>query len=211
MIYWVANKIRKANFCNYTVATDSSEIQDVCKKYDLNVTLTNHLCQSGTDRVAEVAKDSDYSFYCNVQGDEPLININGIKNFIYQARLFEEAFVQAVTEVRKLENDCSEVKVALDDNHRIRYLSRLPIPFCSNSVAQINLKCLGLYLYDRSFLLNYSKIPVGKLEHIEGIEQLRCVENDLKILGVDVGFDSLSVDTLNDLDNVRSIGVSNFL
>ena len=210
MIYWVAKRIKNANICDYVVATDSTQIKVVCQKYDINVIMTSSHCKNGSERVAEVSKKLSYDYYCNVQGDEPLIDTDGVRDFIKQAKKYENTFVQAVTVTTKSENDHTEVKVAIDGANRIRYLSRLGIPFNRDSVVAQKQKCLGLYLYDKSFISFYMNLAEGYLEKIECVEQLRCIENDLSIRAVLVNFDSVSVDTAADLNYIKSFELSKF-
>jgi 3-deoxy-manno-octulosonate cytidylyltransferase (CMP-KDO synthetase) len=210
MIYWVGKRIKDANICDYVVATDSVEISDVCKKYDINVVMTSETCKNGSERVAEVAGNSGYKYYCNVQGDEPLVNVEGVRKFIKEAISFKNTFVQAITHVQHIKNDITEVKVALDLQDRVRFLSRSPIPFDRNSSGDVNFKCIGLYLYERDFILKYIKISEGYLEGIECVEQLRCIENDLPIVAIRVNFDSISIDTLEDLKLARSYPASHY-
>ena len=208
MIYWVGQRIKNANICDYVVATDSSQIEKVCKKYDINVIMTSLHCKNGSERVSEVSKKHNYNYYCNVQGDEPLIDTNGVRDFIRQAKKYENTFVQAVTVAKKSENDLTEVKVAIDGTNRIRYLSRLAIPFDRDAAVTQKHKCLGLYLYDNSFISSYNNLEEGCLEKTECIEQLRCIENNLSIRAVTVNFDSISVDTVDDLNYIKSFQLS---
>lgn len=210
MIYWVGKRIRDAKICDYVVATDSIEIRDVCKNYDINVVMTSDTCKNGSERIAEVARNFRYKYYCNVQGDEPLIDVEGVRKFINEAISFKNTFVQAITSVQSIKNDAAEVKVALDFQNRVRFLSRSAIPFDRNSSGAVNFKCIGLYLYERDFILQYINISEGFLEEIECVEQLRCIENDLPIVAVKVSFDSISIDTLDDLKLARSYPASRY-
>lgn len=210
MIYWVANRIRKSNICDYVVATDSLQIETICKQENINVVMTSTDCKNGTERVAEVSNKLNYKYFCNVQGDEPLINTVGVKDFILKAKKHKNAFVQAITEIQNQTNDTSEVKVSVDNRKRIRYLSRLPIPYSRDQKSTLRHKCLGLYLYDRTFISSFIKLREGSLEKSECIEQLRCIENDLVLIAEKVDFDSISVDTSSDLNLVRSIKKEDF-
>jgi 3-deoxy-manno-octulosonate cytidylyltransferase (CMP-KDO synthetase) len=210
MIYWVATRIKNAGICDYIVATDSVEIEAVCRKHNINVIMTSLGCKNGSERVAEVSRKLDYSFYCNVQGDEPLIDTNGLRSFILEAKKYENSFVQAVTAVKNAGSDYSEVKAAIDGHNRIRYLSRLAIPFDRDSVGSQKYKCLGLYLYDKCFISSYTNFEEGYLETIECVEQLRCIENNLSIRAVMVDFDSVSVDTIDDLNYIKSFDIGKF-
>jgi 3-deoxy-manno-octulosonate cytidylyltransferase (CMP-KDO synthetase) len=210
IIYWVGKRIRDAKICDYVVATDSIEIRDVCKNYDINVVMTSDTCKNGSERIAEVARTFRYKYYCNVQGDEPLIDVEGVRKFINEAISFKNTFVQAITLLQSIKNDATEVKVALDLHNRVRFLSRSAIPFDRNSSGAVNFKCIGLYLYERDFILQYINISEGFLEEIECVEQLRCIENDLPIVAVKVNFDSISIDTLGDLKLARSYPASRY-
>ena len=112
--------------------------------------------------------------------------------------------------MKNAENDYSEVKVAIDRHNRIRYLSRLAIPFDRDPINTQKQKCLGLYLYDKAFMSSYTNLEEGYLEKIECVEQLRCIENNLRISAVMVDFDSVSVDTVDDLSYIKSFGLSEF-
>lgn len=205
MIYWVAKKVQAANICDYVVATDSLQIKEVCESYGLEVVMTSSKCRNGTERISEVATSSDYKYFVNVQGDEPLIDMEGVRAFVSQACEYSGMFVQAVTTTFGSKNDISEVKVALDKTGRVRYLSRHPVPFHRESDRPTLFKCIGLYFYERDVLDRFVNLPEGHLERLESVEQLRCIENDLPIMAVDVGFDSISVDTPQDLELVRSL------
>jgi 3-deoxy-manno-octulosonate cytidylyltransferase (CMP-KDO synthetase) len=100
----------------------------------------------------------------------------------------------------------------LDFQNRVRYLSRLGIPFDRNSSGAVNFKCVCRYLYEGDFILQYINISEGYLEEIECAEQLRCIENDLPIVAIKVSFDSISIsiDTLDDLKFARSFPASHY-
>ena len=167
------------------------------------MTRPDHL--SGTDRVAEVAATSDAQFIINIQGDEPLIDPLAIDSLAV-ALLVDDTAPMAT--LKKRIEDLQEftnpnvVKVITDSNHHAVYFSRSPIPYDLSGEA-IHYKHPGLYGYRREFLLAYPRLPVGPLERAERLEQLRAIENGHKIRVVETGYESVGVDTPQDLERVR--------
>ena len=96
MIYWVAHRIKLAGIVDYVVATDSIEIMTVCANYDIPAIMTSDRCKNGTERVAEVALLMPYEYYCNVQGDEPLLNCRNVLAVIGTENKRDDVFYQAI-------------------------------------------------------------------------------------------------------------------
>ena len=210
MIYWVAKQVEKSKIKEYIVATDDQRILDECLKFDIPAILTSQSCRNGTERVAEVATKIESNFYLNIQGDEPCINPLSINQMINNLDKLKKKFdyLQGVTLVKSLDeiNDPSVVKVAINNYGEIVYLSRAPIPFYKKpSNEKIFFKCLGLYLYSREFLQMYKDLPMHKNEEVEEIEQLRVIENKIPIRAAVLDYDSLSVDTYEDLSKARKL------
>jgi 3-deoxy-manno-octulosonate cytidylyltransferase (CMP-KDO synthetase) len=209
MIYWVAKRVEASILKEYYVATDDNRIFNTCKKYSIPCVMTSVKCANGTERVAEVATKIMADYYVNIQGDEPCIEIDAINTFVRSLQEFDQVdFIQAVSKITDQKSilDDSVVKVALTENNEILYYSRLPIPYSINKDEVKNVehyRCLGLYLYDRDFLKKYLTMNSTKLENIERIEQLRILENKITINAVKVKDNGISVDTINDLIEVR--------
>src|SRR5436305_9882919 len=102
-------------------------------------------------------------------------------------------------------NDPNVVKVVTDLNGDAIYFSRLPIPYYRDNSPAALYKHIGLYLYQRDFLLGYSALPVGPLEQAERLEQLRALENGMKIRVVETDYESIGVDTPEDLERVATL------
>jgi 3-deoxy-manno-octulosonate cytidylyltransferase (CMP-KDO synthetase) len=171
------------------------------------MTRTDHF--SGTDRVAEVASAENAEVIVNIQGDEPLIDPGAIDAAILPVA--HEPEILMATLKKKIE-DFSEitnpnvVKVVTDRAGDAIYFSRCPIPFDRDRASDIPYyKHIGLYIYQRDFLLEYSRLPVGPLEQTERLEQLRALENGYKIRVVETEYESLGVDTPADMERVAKM------
>jgi 3-deoxy-manno-octulosonate cytidylyltransferase (CMP-KDO synthetase) len=187
------------------IATDDERISDAARAFGARVKMTRADHVSGTDRVAEVASAfEDVELVVNVQGDEPLIDPGAIDAAILP--LLEEPAIPMGTLKKQIENphemtDPNVVKVVTDRFENAIYFSRSTIPHS----AVTSYKHLGLYVYRRNFLLKYSDLPVGPLERAERLEQLRALENGFKIRVVETDYESLGVDTPDDLERVREM------
>lgn len=213
MIYWVAHRIKLAGILDYVVATDSIEIMTVCANYDIPAIITSDQCRNGTERVAEVALQMPYEYYCNVQGDEPLINWRNILAIIGIQNKREDVFYQAICPYEtKKKNDHAVVKTVLLSNGSLPFFTRADIPFSrDNEIEFIRYKLLGLYMYSREFLKTFSKLSVGPLEALEKVEQLRCTENGIPIIGIPLEESERSVDNPNDIIYMQAQEKEKFL
>ena len=164
--------------------------------------------QSGTDRVAEVASAENAEIIVNIQGDEPLIEPDAIDAALLPV-VHEPDIVMATLkkriEIEREIDDPNVVKVVADQAGDAVYFSRCPIPFDRERTGQTYYKHIGLYVYQRDFLLGYSSLPVGPLERAEKLEQLRAIENGYKIRVSETEFESLGVDTPEDLARVAEL------
>jgi 3-deoxy-manno-octulosonate cytidylyltransferase (CMP-KDO synthetase) len=189
------------------VATDDERIADASREFGalVRMTRTDHL--SGTDRVAEVASAENAEIIVNIQGDEPLIDPATIDAAALS--LVTDPDPQMATLKKRIE-DPEEiasphvVKVVTDLSGNALYFSRCPIPFVRDG-SIVHFKHIGLYVYRRDFLLSYSDLPVGPLEQVERLEQLRALENGFAIRVVETEYDSLGVDTPEDLERVSAL------
>ena len=162
---------------------------------------------SGTDRVAEVASGENADIVVNIQGDEPLIDPAAID--AAALALVEDTEAPMATLKKRIEQlqeftNPNVVKVVTDHRHNALYFSRSPIP-CDQRGEAVHYKHIGLYVYRREFLLSYSGLPVGPLERAERLEQLRALENGFKIRVVETEYESLGVDTPDDLERFKEL------
>jgi 3-deoxy-manno-octulosonate cytidylyltransferase (CMP-KDO synthetase) len=189
------------------IATDDERIRQTATDFGAPVQMTRADHFSGTDRVAEAASASDADVVVNIQGDEPLIDPAAIDAAILS--LLDDPDVPMGT-LKKLIEDPDEtsnpnvVKVVTDLRGSAIYFSRHPIPHDRDNAFK-HYKHIGLYVYRREFLLGYPALPVGPLERAERLEQLRALENGFPIRVVETDYESLGVDTPDDLARVSEL------
>jgi 3-deoxy-manno-octulosonate cytidylyltransferase (CMP-KDO synthetase) len=194
------------------IATDDERIRSAAQKFGARVMMTREDHPSGTDRVAEVASASDAQWIVNVQGDEPTLDPTAIDAAILGMLDQEEQHLAAmgtlkvrITDPHTIA-DPNVVKVVTDHHGNAIYFSRAPIPFVRDTASDIPYyKHIGLYIYQRDFLLTYPDLPIGPLEKAERLEQLRALENGFKIRVVETDYDSLGVDTPEDWKHVTEL------
>ena len=193
-------------FDEVIVATDSDEIANVVEKAGFKTVLTDPELPSGTARVAEVAKLTDADVYVNIQGDEPLIDSEGLVKVV-------EAFSNNEVEMATLwfplmpedEQNPNAVKLITDANDDAIYFSRSIIPFPRNYDRFAPKKHLGVYGYRKQTLLKLMSLQPCDLEKIESLEQLRALYHGIKIRVIKASQDSIGVDTHQDLERVRKM------
>jgi 3-deoxy-manno-octulosonate cytidylyltransferase (CMP-KDO synthetase) len=213
MLQHVWERVNLARYLTATViATDDQRIYDAARAFGASVTMTRADHVSGTDRVAEVASANAADLIVNIQGDEPLIDPSAIDAAI--APLTHEPAIQMGTLKKKIEDpretgDPNVVKVVTDRFQNAIYFSRSTIPYLRGALpgggSPTHYKHIGLYVYRRDFLLRYSDLPIGPLEEAERLEQLRALENGFKIRVVETEYESLGVDTPEDLVRVSEL------
>ena len=216
MIQHVYERARQAKRLDaLIVATDDERIMEAVRKFGGQAAMTRTEHRSGTERVAEVARESQAEIIVNIQGDEPLIRpepIDQIVEFLSQHRAVPMATV--MTPLAKSDDIASPhvVKVVVSQDGYALYFSRSPIPFvrqAPSGAQQVSWKHLGLYGYQRHFLLEFAHLAPTPLEQLEQLEQLRALERGYVIKVLETPFDTVSVDTAEDLSKVASLIKSN--
>ena len=197
-----------ATLSDVIIATDDAEIYNRALGFGAQVEMTgaNHL--SGTDRVAEVAaRHPSMDLVVNIQGDEPLIDPAAIdaatRALLESPALSMGTLAKRIERAEEITNP-NVVKVVTALSGEAIYFSRSPIPY-ARAEGAVYFKHIGLYVYRRDFLLAYPSLPVGPLEKIECLEQLRALENGHRIGVVETSYESLGVDTPEDLDEVSRL------
>lgn len=210
MIQWVYENASKASFVDdIYVATDDSRIFDCVQRFGGKVLMTSdkHMC--GTDRLAECADIlnlDDEDIVLNIQGDEPLIKAEMIKD-LYSC--FEESDVymgtlkKAIEAKSELDNP-NVVKVINDLNDYAIYFSRYCLPYERDGEKVVHYKHIGAYGYKTWFLKKYSRMKKTSLEMSESLEQLRAIENGYKIKIRETNFQTIGVDTPEQLYAVEN-------
>src|SRR4051812_18467218 len=198
---------RCAGLAEVIVATDSEEIMAVCKQHGWNARMTSPECRSGTDRVREVAQKLTADVYVNVQGDEPLArpeHIQAMLDLMRDAKV-EVATVKTPCPAHDVANP-NAVKVVTDLAGRALYFSRSTVPFDRDGSNEVRyFKHLGFYAYRNAALERFCALPESALERAERLEQLRFLDNGIAIHVAEVPFDTVGVDTEEDLQRVEKI------
>ncbi len=190
---------------NVIVATDSSEVMDLIELEGGKAFLTPSELPSGTDRIAHVVKNMDVDYVVNVQGDEPFINEKHVFPVVESLRKGNEFATVAVRICDEKEiNDPNVVKVVTDENGYALYFSRSSIPYCREGEGYY-LKHIGIYGFTKKSLLEFVSWEQGKLEKLEGLEQLRILEKGRKIYVNIVSEYCIGIDTLDDLKRVEEL------
>jgi 3-deoxy-manno-octulosonate cytidylyltransferase (CMP-KDO synthetase) len=206
MIEWVYKRTIKSDLDKVIVATDDERIYNEVISFGGEAILTSKEHETGTDRIAEVStKYPEYEVIINIQGDEPLIEKNMINSLINP--FIEDADLKMATLKFKLDNiedinNPNIVKVITDNNNYAIYFSRSPIPYPRHMDMGNYYKHIGIYAYEREFLLGYSKLKQTSLEISESLEQLRVLENGYKIKVIETKNKIIGVDTKEDLEKL---------
>jgi 3-deoxy-manno-octulosonate cytidylyltransferase (CMP-KDO synthetase) len=188
------------------IATDSEEIVSFCRERGWNVRMTSSAHRSGTERVHEVSEIVRADLFLNVQGDEPLTQPEHIAALI---DVMQDPEVQVGT-LKTPAGDVDirnphAVKVVSDHKGRALYFSRATIPHDRDGILPGYFKHLGFYAYRKPALDRFVALPESSLERTERLEQLRFLENGIAIHVAETPYDSVGVDTLEDLQRVEKI------
>lgn len=209
MLAWVYRAARACGQLDQVlIATDSAEVLAFAESRKWEAVLTPEDCASGTDRVFHVAQNVAASIYVNIQGDEPLLRPEHIDALLAPLQRIPEALVST------LATECAPdqaanpnaVKVVTARNGKALYFSRATIPYDRDRSGGVTFrKHLGLYAYRRAALVQFSSLPPSALEAAERLEQLRFLENGIDIYVEATPFDTIGVDTEEDLRAVEAV------
>jgi len=208
MVGWVYEAARSSGLLREVIiATDSSEIMDLCRRSGWNARITSANHRSGTERVHEISESISADVYLNLQGDEPLTRPEHIQALL---RVMSDGKAQVGT----LKTPCSPadipnsnaVKVVTADDGRALYFSRATIPLDRDRSGTVRyFKHLGFYAYRKPALDRFVALPESQLERAERLEQLRFLENGIDIMVSEVQFDTIGVDTEDDLRRAEEL------
>jgi 3-deoxy-manno-octulosonate cytidylyltransferase (CMP-KDO synthetase) len=195
------------------VATDDQRIADAVAELGAPVILTQRPAHTGTDRLAEAVQQlglADDDLVVNVQGDQPLVHPDSIEAVMRPFQETSEAsFVMSslayqIHDLREI-HDPKDVKVTFNAQGNALYFSRAAIPFGRDAWHHPVYKHLGVYAYRKAFVDRFHELPVGTLEEIEKLEQLRVLEQGLSIRMVVTEYDSLEVDLPEDISRIEAV------
>jgi 3-deoxy-manno-octulosonate cytidylyltransferase (CMP-KDO synthetase) len=204
LVGWVYEAVRQSPLLSEVIiATDSEEILEACRSHGWNARMTSSTHRSGTERVHEVSNSIAADVYVNVQGDEPLVRPEQIATLL-------EVMKDPAVQVGTVKTPCPQedignpnaVKVVTAPGGRALYFSRATIPFDRDQTGPRYFKHLGLYAYRKPALDVFVNQPESTLEKSERLEQLRFLENDIAIYVGETPYDSVGVDTEDDVHRV---------
>ncbi|MEA3328232.1 MAG: 3-deoxy-manno-octulosonate cytidylyltransferase [Candidatus Omnitrophota bacterium] len=213
MIQWVWEAASKAHLLeDLIIATDDEKVMKAIEAFGGKGILTSKGHLSGADRICEIVNPLDVKVIVNIQGDEPLIKPAMIDDLA--SVLVEDPSTQMVTLKHEIQDrvqlhDPNIVKVVTDKDGFALYFSRSCIPYqvkqTEGSVFSPHgvYKHIGMYAYTKDFLFSFANFIPSSLEKAESLEQLRVLEHGCKIKVVETKYDSISVDTPRDLDEVK--------
>jgi 3-deoxy-manno-octulosonate cytidylyltransferase (CMP-KDO synthetase) len=190
------------------VATESETIFEKVTGFGGKAVMTSEKHLSGTDRIAEVALGIDYDIIVNVQGDEPLIRpemIDDVITLLYDRRASIGTLVSKIKEQKEI-TDADIVKAVFDKEGFALYFSRaaIPVPARHSEIALPDYyKHIGIYSYRKEALISFASMEPTRLELTEKLEQLRALENGMKIKVRETFFETCGVDTPEDLERVE--------
>jgi 3-deoxy-manno-octulosonate cytidylyltransferase (CMP-KDO synthetase) len=205
MIQWVYEGVRKAHLVDRVIiATDDRRILEAAQGFGAESVMTSQDHASGTDRTAEVAQDIDNKIIINIQGDEPMISgrvVDSLTEALQDESLPMASLMTKVSELGMID-DPNMVKVVVDKEGYALYFSRSPLPYQAADFFYLH---IGVYGFQRDFLLRFSGLRPSRLETAEKLEQLRVLENGFRIKMIEVPHPALSVDTPQDIIRVEEI------
>jgi 3-deoxy-manno-octulosonate cytidylyltransferase (CMP-KDO synthetase) len=207
MLSWVYAAAKACPQLNdVLIATDSAEVAELCEQNGWPFQLTSPDLPSGTDRVHAVSQLIHADIYVNIQGDEPLLKSQHLTALL---RPFGRPYVEVSTlkvlcTAENIANP-NAVKVVTAADGRALYFSRASIPYDRDKIGPQYWKHIGLYAYRKSALKRFPTLPVSILEQTERLEQLRFLENGISVYVEPTDFDTIGVDTEDDLKRVESL------
>lgn len=209
VIQWVYEKAQQAKLADMIiVATDDERIFNAVKAFGGNVEMTSTEHKCGSDRIKEVVmRHPEISYIVNLQGDEPLIKPESIDEVAKNVK--DDDMADISTLIRKITPQEAEnpnlVKCVKDNNGFALYFSRSKIPFERNEGKAAFYGHLGIYGYKREALIKMTELPQSSYEQSESLEQLRALQNGMKIKTSVVDFVPIGIDTAEDLERFKKV------
>ena len=200
------NTVSTGLFNDVFVVTDSDIIYKEIKDGGGKVIMSKKEHESGSDRIAEAIAEMNIDVIINVQGDEPFIKKEPLEKLV---RLFNDDNIQVASLMRKISKEealnPNNVKVVTDKLGYALYFSRSIVPYQRDGKTNAEYFLhVGVYAYKKDALINFTKLPQSSLEKIEKLEQLRYLENDIKIKMAETDYNNIAIDTPEDLERAKS-------
>lgn len=210
MIAWVYGQVKQTKGIDKVIiATDDKRIEEVCKEKKMNVIMTRNNHDSSTSRVQEVASCEEADLYIVINGDEPLIDPRIIEKIIPK-KLPPKEEIYVANLMTKIKDpveavDFTNIKVVTDKKGYAMFFSRSPIPYPKSSMNYDYYKHVGVLIYNKKALDFFVNTKRGLYESIEDVNEIRFIENGVKLKMIKANCHTLSVDTKKDLEKVIKI------
>jgi 3-deoxy-manno-octulosonate cytidylyltransferase (CMP-KDO synthetase) len=213
MLQWVYERARDAELlADVAIATDDERIFTAVEDFGGLALMTAPAHRSGSDRVAEAAQAlglEDDDIVINIQGDQPAFDPRSLSELVLplvnDPELVMTTLIYKIVDQAELE-DPNHVKCVFDKDNFALYFSRSLIPFAAKGAVTFDVfKHLGIYAFRKDFLVRFASLPPGRLEAIERLEQIRAMEHGYRIKVVETCYDSLEVDTPNDVAKIEAV------
>ena len=200
------NTVSTGLFNDVFVVTDSDIIYKEIKDSGGKVIMSKKEHESGSDRIAEAISEMNIDVIVNVQGDEPFIKKEPLEKLV---RLFNDDSIQVASLMRKISKEeavnPNNVKVVTDRSGYALYFSRSIVPYQRDEKMNSEYFLhVGVYAYKKDALITFTKLPQSQLEKIEKLEQLRYLENGIKIKMAETDYKNIAIDTPEDLEKAKS-------
>lgn len=203
IVQWVWERTKASKADEVIVASDSEEVIRAVEAFGGKAQMTSPDHPSGSDRIWEVASKLDCDIIINVQGDEPFMEpsvIDRLIDVMQETPAPDMATVVVPSTREQIANNPNSPKVVVAADNTALYFSRSPIPFLREGGTDMPLyKHWGIYAYSRAALSRFVSLPESPLEKCEKLEQLRALENGMKIKVIKTDFQSIGIDTPEDL------------
>ncbi|MFB0938745.1 MAG: 3-deoxy-manno-octulosonate cytidylyltransferase [Urechidicola sp.] len=192
------------------VVTDSEIIFNEITSNGGKAIMSIGVHESGSDRIAEAVKDLDVDIVVNVQGDEPFTNKESLQNLLsvfvddIENQIDIASLMVQITDKKEISNP-NNVKVVVDVNDYAMYFSRSPIPFSRDENYGTHYKHIGIYAFKKEALLRFTELTMSALEQTEKLENLRFLENGMRVKMATTLHIPIGIDTPEDLEKARKV------
>lgn len=207
MIWWVYNRVKQVKeFEDIFVAVDDNRIAEACQKYGIKFVMTADNHPNHISRIHEVSGKAEADYYVCINGDEPLVDPNCIRQVLPTHPENKSAYFGGA--MRELSDpaetvDFANIKLAVGKDGRCVYMSRTPVPYPRGTLLFKYKKYVGIECFNKMALDFFVNTEMGELEKAEDIDHLRFIENGIPLWFSMVDSDSISVDTAKDLEKVK--------
>ena len=215
IIQWVWERARQVKSADRVIiATDNNKIYECAHSFGADVEMTSEEHKCGSDRIVEVAeKHPEFSYIINLQGDEPMINVDCVEEVIRLIKEDNRADISTLLTEMKNEDveNPNTVKCVFDVNGYALYFSRSKIPYERNRGIAKFYKHIGIYGYKRESLFKMTKLEQSEIELTESLEQLRALYNGMRIKTSVVEYNSIGIDTIEDFNAFKKLAEGDYI